>query len=44
MLCCAVLLVPPGQEAADKIFASKQQKPLDKGKTTKGKTTGSKRR
>jgi hypothetical protein len=53
--CCAPcaaasLPAPPGQQAADKIFESRQQKPLDKGKTakgkatTKGKTTGSKRR
>lgn len=41
--CCAVRLA--GQQAADKIFDSKQKKPLDVGKkTTKGKTTGSKRR
>jgi hypothetical protein len=37
--------VPAGQSAADKIFASKQNKPLDKGKgkvPVKGKTAAGK--
>lgn len=38
--CAALALTrPAGQAAADKIFSSKQQKPLDKAKTAKGKAT-----